>query len=76
MGVAVLEPPGVGWDLMTQTEPTDLSREDSAPQADLAAPVAAEDFDFEAEEELKRRYPRLCHLYLVPADGDVAEPEV
>ena len=28
------------------------------------------DWDFEDEEELKRRFPRLCHLYLVPPDEE------
>lgn len=72
MGVAVLEPPGVGWDLMTQTEPTDLSREDSAPQADLAAPVAAEDFDFEAEalSHLDSLYGGALRMTRKPADAE------
>lgn len=33
-------------------------------------PPEGEDFDFEDEAELRKRYPRLCHLYLVPADSD------
>ena len=30
------------------------------------------DWDFEDEEEMKRRFPRLCHLYLIPQE-DVGE---
>jgi hypothetical protein len=32
-------------------------------------PPEGEDFDFEDETELRKRYPNLCHLYLVPGDG-------
>src|SRR5436190_667674 len=35
-----------------------------------APPVPPEgtDWDFEDEEEMKKRFPNLCHLYLIPAD--------
>ncbi|MBA4066798.1 MAG: hypothetical protein C0501_24440 [Isosphaera sp.] len=31
-------------------------------------PPEGDDFDFEDEAELRRRYPRLCHLYLTPPE--------
>ncbi len=34
-------------------------------------PPEGEDFDFEDEAELQKRYPKLCHLYLVPEDPEV-----
>jgi hypothetical protein len=33
-------------------------------------PPEGEDFDFEDENELRRRYPRLCHLYLIPEEPE------
>jgi len=31
-------------------------------------PPEGADWDFEDETEMKKRFPKLCHLYLVPAD--------
>jgi hypothetical protein len=49
-------------------ERLDREEKDSPPP-----PPEGEDFDFDDPEELKKRYPRLCHLYLVPADGEAEE---
>ncbi|HSQ57690.1 MAG TPA: DUF4240 domain-containing protein, partial [Gemmata sp.] len=46
-------------------ERLDREEKDSPP-----APPEGEDFDFEADEEMWKRYPNLCHLYLVPQDGE------
>jgi hypothetical protein len=40
--------------------------EKDAPQA----PSEGADWDFEDPEEMKKRFPNLCHLYLLPADGE------
>jgi len=31
-------------------------------------PPEGEDWDFEDEHEMRRRFPRLCHLYLIPQE--------
>jgi hypothetical protein len=36
-------------------------------------PPEGVDWDFEDQDEMKRRFPRLCHLYLVPPDEEEAE---
>ena len=33
-------------------------------------PPEGEDFDFDDPVEQHKRYPRLCHLYLIPADEE------
>lgn len=33
-------------------------------------PPEGSDWDFEDEEQMRRRFPRLCHLYMIPADGE------
>ena len=33
-------------------------------------PSEGPDWDFEDEAEMKKRFPNLCHLYLLPADGE------
>src|SRR6476469_6749965 len=33
-------------------------------------PPEGEDWDFEDEAEMRKRFPRLCHLYLIPAEGE------
>ena len=40
-----------------------------------APPPEGTDWDFEDEAEMKKRFPNLCHLYLVPPE-DPAEPAV
>ncbi len=42
----------------------DREEKDSPPP-----PPEGTDWDFEDEEEMKKRFPRLCHLYLIPAEG-------
>jgi hypothetical protein len=44
-----------------------LEREEAAA---LPPPPEGEDFDFEDPAELQKRYPRLCHLYLIPAEEE------
>jgi hypothetical protein len=39
----------------------------------LPPPPEGEDFDFEDETELRKRYPKLCHLYMIPNDGEQTE---
>jgi hypothetical protein len=47
------------------------ARLDRAEDGTPPPPPEGDDWDFEDENEMKRRFPRLCHLYLVPADeGD------
>ena len=31
-------------------------------------PPEGDDWDFEDEEQMRRRFPRLCHLYLIPQE--------
>jgi hypothetical protein len=31
-------------------------------------PPEGADWDFDDEGEMRKRFPKLCHLYLVPAD--------
>jgi hypothetical protein len=33
-------------------------------------PPEGDDWDFEDEAEMRKRFPRLCHLYLIPAEGE------
>ncbi|HUR54757.1 MAG TPA: DUF4240 domain-containing protein [Gemmataceae bacterium] len=33
-------------------------------------PPEGDDWDFEDEAEMRKRFPRLCHLYLIPAEDD------
>ena len=31
-------------------------------------PPEGDDWDFEDDDEMRRRFPRLCHLYLIPQE--------
>ena len=33
-------------------------------------PPEGDDWDFEDEAEMRKWFPRLCHLYLIPAEGE------
>ena len=33
-------------------------------------PPEGDDWDFEDEAEMRKRFPKLCHLYLTPPEGD------
>jgi hypothetical protein len=46
-------------------ERLDRAEEDLPPP-----PPEGLDWDFEDEEEMKRRFPKLCHLYLIPAEEE------
>ncbi len=46
-------------------ERLDRAEKDSPP-----LPPEGNDWDFEDAEEMKKRFPRLCHLYPIPAEED------
>ena len=45
-------------------------RLDRAEQDLPPPPPEGDDWDFDDEAEMRTRFPKLCHLYLTPAEGD------
>ena len=41
--------------------------------SEIEPPPEGTDWDFDDEEEMKKHFPKLCHLYLIPADGKEEE---